>query len=113
MAAGGRARYGVPVSGVAVLGRDAGTGVVSDAEPEVALGVPFDAPELEVPLLELLERRLREVAPLVDLDAFVRLPELVELTLVEPVAGSFEPAPVFPESKIRGSVLPRPLLPVP
>jgi hypothetical protein len=113
MAAWRSARYGVPVSGVAVLGRDAGATVVSDAEPEVAPGVPSGAPELEVPLLELLERRLREVDPPVDPDAFVRLPELVEATLVEPVAGSFDPAPVFPESKIRGSVLPRPLLPVP
>jgi hypothetical protein len=89
-----------------VLGRDAGAPVVSDAEPEVALG----APEPEALLLELLERRLREVDPL-EPDAFVRLPELVEPTLVEPVAGSFDPAPVFPESKISGSVLPRPLLP--
>ena len=103
----------MPVSGVAVLGRDAGAPVVSDAEPKVAPGVPADAAEVEVPLLGLLERRLREPDPPEDPDALVRLPELVEPTLVEPVAGSFDPAPVFPESKISGSVLPRPLLPVP
>jgi hypothetical protein len=108
-------RYGdVPVGGVAVLGRDEGAPVVSDAlEPEVAPGVLSDAPALEVTPLELLERRFREDDPLAEPEMVVRLPELVEPTLVEPVAGSFEPAPVFPESKISGSVLPRPLLPVP
>jgi hypothetical protein len=86
---------------------------VSDAlEPEVA-PVLFDAPDPEVTLLELLERRLRAVEPFDDPEALFPLPELVEPTLVEPVVGSFAPEPVFPESKIRGSVLPRPLLPVP
>jgi hypothetical protein len=103
----------VPVSGVAVLGRDAGAPVVSEAEPEAAPDAGSDAAGVEVPPLEPLERRLWELDPLEDPDAFVRLPELVEPTLVEPVAGSFDPAPVFPESKISGSVLPRPLLPVP
>jgi hypothetical protein len=103
----------VPVNGVAVLGRDDGAPAVSDAEPEVEPGALAGAPEPELTLLELLERRLRDGDPLEDPDALVRLPELVEPTLVEPVAGSFDPEPVFPESKMKGSVLPRPLLPVP
>ncbi|HZL21185.1 MAG TPA: hypothetical protein VFG23_25850 [Polyangia bacterium] len=100
------------MGGVAVLGRGAEAPEASDAlevEPEW----PFDAPDPETTPLELLERRLCDVERRDNPEALLRVPARVEPTLVEPVAGSFDPEPVFPESKIKGSVLPRPLLPVP
>lgn len=97
-----------------MLGREVGAPAVSEAlAPEVAPGEEPDL-ELDAPApVEFLERRFFDDDPPDDPVALERLPEAVEPTLVDPVVGSLAPEPVLPESKIRGSVLPRPLLPVP